>query len=176
MRIPTLETERLILRPLTAADAPAVFLWASDPEVTRFMPYNTYTRVEDVEAWLRTVEKAEDNYNFGFVRKADGVLIGSGDIGFSEKMGAWEFGYNLRRDCWGRGYATEAAREMIRFARDELGAERFCAKHAAENLASGRVMSKCGLRYDRDDRIASLDGKRVYPARVYIAEAADTVI
>ena len=44
MQIPTLETARLILRPLEVSDAPAMFQWVGDPVVTRFMPYNTYTR------------------------------------------------------------------------------------------------------------------------------------
>lgn len=140
MQIPTLETERLILRQLTIADAPAVFEWVSDPIVTKFMPYNTYTRIEDVEEWLRSVEAETENYNFAFVRKTDGKVIGSGDIGPNEDESAWEFGYNIRRDCWNNGYATEAARAMIAFARDKMNAPAFAANHAAENPASGRVM------------------------------------
>lgn len=175
MHIPTLETERLILRPLTAADAPDVFEWVSDPRVTKFMPYETYTDVADVVAWLRSVESDEENYNFGFVRKSDGKLIGSGDIGPTEVEGEWGFGYNFRFDCWNMGYATEATREMIRFARDDMGAARFSAGHAADNPASGRVMEKCGLHYDHDGSYSSFDGKRVYPARFYVCEAADTL-
>lgn len=175
MQIPTLETARLILRPLEVSDAPDVFQWVGDPVVTRFMPYNTYTRVEDVEAWLRSVAQAQDDYNFGFVRKSDGLLIGSGDIGYDPEIERWCFGYNLRRDCWNQGYATEAAREMIRFARESLGATRFGANHAADNPASGRVMEKCGLHFDHLGQYASFDGQRIFPAKFYVGSAEDTL-
>ena len=92
-----LETERLILRPLTVADAEAEFVWLSDPEVNRFMPYNLYTSVEQAREWLRTVEQCQNEYHFGFVRKEDGVLVGAGSIGPKDGRpyaiaDAWEFG------------------------------------------------------------------------------------
>ena len=154
-----LETERLILRPMTVSDAPAVFQWAGDPIVARYMVYNTYTSVEDVERWLRTVETQEGAYEFGFVRKRDTVLIGSGSIGPDDgREDCWGFGYNLRRDCWGSGYATEAARAMIRFAYEVFGAARFCSSRAEANKASGRVMEKCGLHFVKYGQFEKLDG------------------
>ena len=108
-----LQTPRLILRPLTAADAKEVFIWCSDPLVNRFMPYALYTKTEDVRRWLETVEKNEKQYEFGFVCKENNRLIGSGGIGPAEDNTQWEIGYNLRSDCWNQGYATEAAKAMI---------------------------------------------------------------
>ena len=93
-----LETECLLLRPMTMTmtDAAAVFQRAGDPLVARYMVYNTYSSVGDVEIWLRSVEMQEDMYEFGFVRKQDSLLIGSGSIGpDSEREGFWRFGYNL---------------------------------------------------------------------------------
>ena len=154
-----LETERLILRPLTVADAAAVFQWAGDPLVTRYMVYNTYSSPEDVEGWLRSLETQEDGFEFGFVRKSDSALIGSGGIGpDTAREGFWGFGYNLRRDCWGQGYATEAARAMIAFAREEFGATQFAASHVEANRASGRVMEKCGLHFVRYGPFEKMDG------------------
>ena len=160
----TLETERLILRPMTVADAPAVFQWVSDPLVARYMIYPTYTAVEDVEKWLQTVELQEAPYEFGFVRKADGLLIGSGSIGpDAAQEGFWGFGYNLRRDCWGCGYATEAAKAMIRFAQETFGITRFSSSHVEANKASGHVMEKCGLHFVRYGHFVKPDG--TCPAR-----------
>lgn len=176
MFIPILETERLILRPLTVADAADEFEWLSDPRVTRFMPYNTYTRIEDVEAWLRSVEAEEEEYHFGFVRKSDGKLIGAGSIGPNATGKAWDFGYNIRYDCWNQGYATEATRAMIRFARDEKGATAFGASHAVDNPASGRVMEKCGLRFVGFDQYSSFDGLRTYRAKRYLADAREVAL
>lgn len=154
-----IETERLILRPMTVVDAPAVYRWVSDPLVSRFMVYNTYTSVEDVEAWLSSVERQTVPYEFGFVRKQDSQLIGSGSIGpDASREGFWGFGYNLRRDCWGKGYATEAAKAMIGFAQRMFGITHFSSSHVEENKASGHVMEKCGLHFVRYGQFEKLDG------------------
>lgn len=110
-----IQTSRLILCPLTEADAEAMYLWCSDEHVTKYMTYPTYTDIETLKIWLRTVPY-HSGYPFGFVRKSDGTLIGSGDIGEHSEDGFWEFGYNFRYDCWGKGYATEAAKAMIAYA------------------------------------------------------------
>lgn len=155
----TIETERLILRPMTAADADAVFQWVSDERVTRYMVYTTYTSVEQVAEWLKFLEHDAHDYHFGFVRKSDGKLIGSGSIGPDSKdEGFWGFGYNFRYDCWGNGYATEAAKAMIQYAYDNFGARRFTASHAEPNTASGRVMQKCGLHFAGCGEFKKLDG------------------
>lgn len=154
----TVETERLLLRPLTAADAESAFEWVSDERVARYMVYTVYSSVEQVRGWLRFVETDGSTYNFGFVRKADGLLIGSGDVGPDRKNGFWGFGYNFRYDCWGHGYATEAVRAMMKFAHDNFGAERFFSSHAEPNKASGRVMEKCGLRFCGYGEFSKLDG------------------
>ena len=155
----TIETERLILRPMTAADAVAVFQWVSDPLVARYMVYNTYTSVGQVENWLKSVETQADMYEFGFVRKQDSLLIGSGSIGpDSARKDFWGFGYNLRRDCWGKGYATEAAKAMIAFAREIFGITHFSSSHVEANKASGHVMEKCGLHFVKYGQFEKLDG------------------
>ena len=168
----TLETDRLILRPLTVDDADAVFVWAGDPAVNRFMSYTLYTEVEQVRQWLRSVEQEPEGvYEFGFVRKSDGLLIGSGGVGpDSREPGAWDFGYNLRHDCWGRGYATEATRAILAFSHKELGAKVFAANHAVDNPASGRVMEKCGLTFRHYGEYSKFDGSETFRAKFYRLE------
>ncbi|MGN0745303.1 MAG: GNAT family N-acetyltransferase [Aristaeellaceae bacterium] len=161
-----LETERLLLRALSPEDAEAAFVWCGDPQVNRFMPYSLYTRVEDVRVWLTTAADAQ--WEFGFVRRRDGLLMGSGGVSPGEKPGdPWEVGYNLRRDCWGRGYATEAARAMIGFAFRTFGVRDFCANHARANAASGHVMRRCGMVFDHEGEYARFDGSEVFPADFY---------
>jgi len=163
----TLETTRLLLRPLTMDDVQAVFEWVSDEQVARYMVYPTYKNIEQVYAWLSSIQNdAEENqeYHFGFVRKEDGKLIGSGSIGpDTGREGFWYFGYNFRRDCWGMGYATEATRAMIQFAHDTLCADKFSSSHVEPNRASGHVMEKCGLRFAKYSEFRKLDGS--CPAR-----------
>lgn len=160
------ETDRLVLRALSPEDAEAVFVWCGDPQVNRYMPYTLYTRVEDVRTWLTTA--ADEQWAFGFVRKADGLLMGSGSVTPGDQPGdPWEVGYNLRRDCWGQGYATEAARAMIGFAFRTFGARDFGANYARENPASGHVMRRCGMVFDHEGEYARFDGSEVFPADFY---------
>ncbi|MFT4144216.1 MAG: GNAT family N-acetyltransferase [Mobilitalea sp.] len=169
MEVPILETARLILRPLTTLDAEAVYQWVSDLRVTKYMPYKTYTNVEAVRNWLSSVESDDETYHFGFVLKQNNLLIGSGDIGYSSEKSAWDFGYNLRYDCWNMGFATEAAKGMIKYVYDNFGARDFSSNYAADNIASGKVMEKCGLIFDHDGEYSKLDGSKTFKARFYRA-------
>lgn len=154
-----IETERLLLRPLTVSDAKAVFEWVSDERVSKYMVYNTYESAEQVAEWLKQVEADTEEYHFGFVRKTDGKLIGSGSIGPDAKgNGFWGFGYNFRYDCWGNGYATEAAKAMIKYAHDNFRVRKFASSHVEPNKASGRVMGKCGLHFVGYGEFQKLDG------------------
>ena len=154
-----LETDRLILRPLTTEDCDAVFEWVGDEEVARYMVYPVYRSKDKVREWLLSLQAPDPEYHFGFERKEDHRLIGSGSIGpDAHRDGVWGFGYNLRKDCWGKGYATEAARAMIAFAHEQFGVKRFSSSHVEQNTASGRVMEKCGLRFVRFGEFQKLDG------------------
>lgn len=166
----TLETERLFLRPLNVDDAKAAFAWTSDPEVNRFMNYVRHTDVEQTREWLRTVEAAEGDYLvFAFVRKSDGLLIGSGGT-YPKREGVWNVGYNLRRDCWRQGFAAEGMKAVIALAHEEFGARAFIADHAIDNPASGRVMEKCGMRFHHFGEYEKWDGSVVFPAKYYRME------
>ena len=153
-----IKTERLLLRPLTMADAAEVFEWVSDERVARYMVYPTYQNVEQVKEWLAFICKEANDDHFGFERLSDGKLIGSGDIGLDEERGRWGFGYNFRYDCWGMGYATEAVRAMIRYAHEQFGATKFASAHCEPNIASGHVMEKCGLHFVGYSKFEKLDG------------------
>ena len=154
-----IETERLVLRPLTTEDCDAVFEWVSDEDVARYMVYPVYTSKGKVAEWLFSLQAPDSEYHFGFERKEDHKLIGSGSIGPDEaRDGFWGFGYNLRKDCWRNGYATEAVRAMIAFANERFGVKKFSSSHAEQNTASGRVMEKCGLRFAKYGEFQKLDG------------------
>ena len=165
-----IKTERLLLRPLTVADADEVFEWVSDERVSRYMVYTTYSNVEQVREWLAFVEKDTSTYLFGFELLSDGKLVGSGDIGPDSKNGYWGFGYNLRYDRWGNGYATEAVKAMIGYARENFGATRFASSHAEPNHASGHVMEECGLHFVGYGQFQKLDGSCKMRSMVYEAE------
>ena len=174
MNTPILETERLILRPITLADAQEAFdNWTSDPDVARYMAYSTHENVEVTKEWLRDVEAKQGlptSFDWGFVRKSDGRLIGSGGIYYKENSGMFELGYNIMKDCWHQGYTTEAAREMVRFAVEELGQTQLGCNHVVENVNSGKVMMKVGFHRVGKKPWVSLDGTKKAECYVYLYE------
>ncbi len=168
MEIPILETERLILRPLTIGDAEEVFSWASDERVTRFMGYPKHENIEVTKAWLSSLaDVSEKSFDWGFVLKENGKLIGSGGVSWNDEYNAWTFGYNISFDCWGRGYTTEVTKRMIKYAYENLGSRDFVAYHAIDNPASGRVIEKCGMRFSHFGEYSKFDGSATFKAKFY---------
>ncbi len=168
MKEPVLETERLILRPLTIKDAEDVFKWASDERVAKYMIYPRHENIETTIAWLESLKDLPDNnFNWGFFLKDRGILIGSGGIYYKEDKKAWSFGYNFHHDFWGKGYATEASKAMIDYAYKEQDARDFISEHAVENPRSGRVIEKCGLKFSHFEDYTKLDGSVTFKAKCY---------
>ena len=164
----TIETERLVLRPMTGEDAEAAFRWCGDPKVNRYMIYSLYTRAEDVRAWIETLDnESETSYEYGFVLKETGELIGAGGIHYVPETESWEIGYNIRRDMWNKGLTTEAMRAMIDAVSAWHRISALTAAHAADNPASGRVMEKLGLRFDHDGEYSKTDGSETFRAKYY---------
>lgn len=161
-----IETERLILRPLTVEDAKDVFEWVGDPIVNRYMPYPVYKSISQVEKWVSSQSDAANE--FGFCLKDTGKVIGAGSITFDPERNAYELGYNLNRAFWGNGYATEASKAMIHWAYQELGAREFCANHATANVASGNVIRKCGFSFDHYGQYSRFDGSETFDATFYV--------
>lgn len=174
MNTPVLETERLILRPVTLADAGEAFAnWTGDPEVARYMAYSTHKSIKDTEEWLRGVEDTQGlptSFDWGFERKSDGRLIGSGGIYYKESSDMFEVGYNIMKKCWHQGYTTEAVREMVRFALEELGQTRLACNHVVENVNSGKVLMKVGFHRVGKRPWVSLDGTKKGECFVYLYE------
>lgn len=166
MIMTTITTDRLILRPLTLDDADAAFEWTGDERVAEYMVYSTHESVETTKEWLRTVKSTDTRFEFGFVRRSDNKLIGSGGIRLHDD-GFWEFGYNFRYDCWGMGYATEASLAMIELVRSRYGNVKLKAECAAENTASAHVIEKCGLHFVGYGEYSSYDGKKKFKSKKY---------
>ena len=175
MKTPVMETDRLILRPLTEADAQAAFEnWTSDAQVARFMRWERHADIAQTKEWLAAeaaLADSEDVYDWGLVEKQSGELIGSAGLVFNEDEGMFELGYNVMKNRWGQGYATEAARCIVEFGIKVLGqAALFCC-HARENPASGKVMEKIGFVYRSDGVYRSRDGVKCFAAREYVLRA-----
>ena len=156
-----LETERLILRRLTAADADNLVALDSDPAVMRYLNGGVPTPRDVIEGqvlprFLSYYERYEGFGVWAAVEKSSGAFLGW----FSLKpqavadasAGEVELGYRLQRSAWGMGYATEGARALIRKGFTELGVRHVVATTYQDNLGSRRVMEKAGLRHVRSCR------------------------
>ena len=150
-----LHTKRLTLRPFTVDDAEQMYKnWASDPEVTRYVTWSPHGSVEDTRAllsiWAEESKKPE-SYNWAIVFHdgANDILIGN--ISFVRVKDYDEratIGYCMSKKYWGKGIMTEAFSEVLRYSFEELGLYRVDGEHVAQNIGSGRVMEKCGLKYE----------------------------
>lgn len=174
MKTPILETERMILRPLTIMDAEYIYNnWTSDPEVAKYMIWDLHESVNDTIEWLK-IETAnvnsDKNYIWGFVLKETGKLIGSGGINYKESHNRYELGYNIMKKYWNQGYTTEASMAILKYATNELGIKHYLCSHAVENIASSKVMIKLGFVYDKDNSYSSFSGKKVFQSKEYILD------
>jgi RimJ/RimL family protein N-acetyltransferase len=149
----TIETPRLLLRPWQPDDLAEFTRLLTDPVVTRYIVVSTPFSPEDVaELSARTLEQWERN-GFGpwaATEKATGRWVGR--IGLDE-LPDWpgphkvEVGWELHRESWGRGLATEGGMAGVRHGFETVGLERIISATMATNAASRRVMEKCGLRF-----------------------------
>ena len=115
-----IETERLILRTVTVDDAEAIFKWASDPDVNKYMIYPIHPNVEVTREWLKSRDiDGTDEFDLGFVLKETGELIGQGGLFYKDDLDAWNIGYNLRKDYWGQGLVPEAIQAIIDYVDQE---------------------------------------------------------
>ena len=150
--LPTLETERLILRKMTLEDVEAIFAYASDPEVSRYTLWETHRSIEDSRAFLEfEVSKRESGGepDWGIVYKGDHRFVGTcGIISWEPHHARAEIGYALSREYWGRNLMFEAARAIIRFGFERMSVNRIEARCIAENAASVRVMEKAGMTHE----------------------------
>lgn len=94
-------------------------------------------------------------------------IIGAGSVTLDTERNAYELGYNLNRKFWKNGYATEASKAMIQWAYNELGARNFCANHANANIASEKVIKKCGFQFERYGQYSRFDGSEIFDASFY---------
>jgi RimJ/RimL family protein N-acetyltransferase len=151
-----LATDRLVLRRFTDADLDLLVDLDGDPEVMRYITGGRPTSREELRdevlpAFLGYYERFPGYGFWAVVEKATGEFLGWFHLRPPEGASPDEpeLGYRLRRSAWGKGYATEGSRALIRTAFTELGARRVYAETMAVNRGSRRVMEKAGLRLVR---------------------------
>lgn len=160
-KIPSFETERLILRPMRMFDAFDMYSYAHLPETSEFLTWSPHSDIEYTKNYLAFVVakyKSGEFYDFAVTLKCEeSKMIGTcgfSRIDFVNNVG--EIGYVISPEYQRNGYAAEAVREVVKFGFEKLGFNRIEAKYIVGNNASRAVMEKCGFGFEGIARGAML--------------------
>jgi [ribosomal protein S5]-alanine N-acetyltransferase len=153
---PNIKTDRLCLRQLTHGDAEAFVELFSSPEVLRFLsqpPTDTPDKAIELIDWFNDMYQKQDAVNWGITLRSgdhndDRVIGMCGTYAWDRSNRRVDIGYQLLPAHWGRGYATEAAHAVIRWSFDNLDVHRVQADCTDGNIASERVLLKCGFKVE----------------------------
>jgi [ribosomal protein S5]-alanine N-acetyltransferase len=150
---PEIETERLIMRKLELNDAQSAFNhWLSDERVSDNRISAAHQTVSET---IERVAKIIGGYGserfcyWGIELKASGDLIGEIDLyDFEDATGNCEVSYSIGYNWWNKGYGTEALRSVVDFGFRYMNIHKISAVHNTDNPASGRIMSKAGMKHE----------------------------
>ncbi|MEA4863017.1 MAG: GNAT family N-acetyltransferase [Victivallaceae bacterium] len=148
---PVLETERLVLSQCEATDLEPMYNLAKQPELTRYMLWEYHKNIDETRKFLNMLLTGYPigNCQIWAIRRKDHSFIGLIDInGTSERHSNTGVGYWLGMPYWNNGYMTEALNAVIKFSFEVLDLNRVQAEHVTDNPASGRVMQKCGMKFE----------------------------
>ncbi|MDR0267227.1 GNAT family N-acetyltransferase [Paenibacillus sp.] len=151
-KLPTIQLERLTLRPFSLEDAKVVQELASDKyiaETTLYIPHPYEDGI--AEKWITS---HLDNFNedrsleLAIVHNEEKYLIGAICIGYNKQFDHGELAYWIGKQYKNNGYCTEAAKGIVKFAFEEMKLNRIFARYLGKNPASGRVMEKLSMKYE----------------------------
>ena len=169
----TLETARLILRKVRIDDAQAMYSnYASDDEVTRYLTWPTH-QTPDISRmvltdWVSSYTK-NDFYLWAITLKETGdQMIGSiSVVRHNDNIRKAEIGYCIGRAWWHQGIMTEALQAVMKHLFDTVGYNRIEAAHDPNNPNSGKVMMKCGMKYEGTLRQSDRNNQGLCDVRIY---------
>jgi ribosomal-protein-alanine N-acetyltransferase len=148
MNIPSISTPRLLLRPWTLEDGEAWFNILQEPDILRYFPNPNPPARFKADAYIKhhLTHWMHNGYgHWAIVTPEDGRVIGWNGLEYLTELGEVEVAYLLTKRVWGRGYASEAARAAIRFGFETAGLSAIIGLVHPDNIASIRVLQKCGL-------------------------------
>lgn len=145
----SLETERLYLSMFTMEDAEDVFAYCSNPNVGPPAGWGPHKDVEESKEIIRDIFMPPEAW--AIREKGSDTVIGAIALEpdrLRPDANSRELGYNLAEHLWGKGLMTEAAKEVLRFAFEELGLDQVGICTGPENKRSQRIIEKCGFKYE----------------------------
>jgi ribosomal-protein-alanine N-acetyltransferase len=170
MNVPSIETPRLLLRPWSMTDAEAWFDILQEEGILRYFPNPEPPPREKADAYIAHHLAHWEQRGYGhwaIVTREDNRVVGWNGLEYLPELNETEVAYLLSKHVWGGGYASEVAREAVRFGFEEAGLEKIIGLVHPENTASIRVLEKCGLRFT--DRL-QLWGMEMLRYRIHRSE------
>ena len=140
-----LETERLILRPVTLDDAEDMYEYASDEETTYYV-FERHKSLSETEKSIVLYFLESPLGKFGIELKDENKMIGTIDLRRKKETSRGIIGYTLNKKYHGKGYMTEAGQAVLKLGFEVLGLDCIAALHDERNAASGKVMQRLGMQ------------------------------
>ncbi|MDB4292713.1 GNAT family N-acetyltransferase [Maribacter sp.] len=148
-KLPSLETERLVLNQIKPDDIPNIVAYAGNKKITdntRTMPHPYFA--EDAIAWMHMANQGfrnGDNYIFALRNKENNLLMGGIGLTLDQEHNRAEIGYWIGEPFWNMGYTSEAVKVLLKFGFDQLQLNKIIAAYISTNSASGKIMIKNGM-------------------------------
>ena len=174
MKIPAIDTKRLILRGFTTADFEPLCSILSDRDVLRYLPNTEPFPPPVVERIMLRQAKHWQEHGYGWYAVADrqtSVLVGWCGLNVLDETGETEIKYLLDKPHWGRGLATEAASRCVQDGFDEQGLDEIIGLVHPQNAASRRVLEKLGMQYTGGLHLWGLDLDRYTRHRINVVDS-----
>ncbi|ONI44374.1 GNAT family N-acetyltransferase [Candidatus Epulonipiscioides gigas] len=168
----TIETNRLILRRFVKSDIALAFKnWVTDERVTEFLTWEAHKNIDItdtvISSWIQDYEK-NNFYQWAIILKEINEPIGSiGAVSQKENLDMVHIGYCIGYNWWNKGIVSEAFSAIIKFFFEQIKVNRIESLHDSNNPASGKVMLKCGLKYEGTLRQAGINNKGIVDTSMY---------
>lgn len=165
-KIISMETERLLLKPISADDAGLILELYNSPKFIEFIGDRNIRTIEDaenyiVEKFLPQIERLGFG-NYLIVRKSDGVKIGAVGIFEREGLDVHDLGFSFLPEFEGQGYGFESASKLLKTAFNEFGLKKISAITTQTNFSSQRLIEKLGLKYLKNVNLPNDDEELLY--------------
>ena len=144
-----IKTSRLTITTFSPDMAQSVYENSQDDDTRRFVPDEVYDSVEEardaIDFLMSRYDSADGPFVYPIITNVGGKNIGYVQLCKLEEEGAWEIGYHIAKQFTGKGYATEAVKAFLPAMAQKLNIKEVYGICLAENLASVRVLEKCGF-------------------------------
>lgn len=150
--IPSITTARLVLRPFDLADCEALFKITQEENIFRYFPTQGAWQMEKVERYINHQLAHWKKYGYGHwavTMRETGQLMGWDGLEFLPDSNEIEVGYLFSKQFWGKGFASEATKSIVKFGIENVGIQEIIGLTHPENIASQHVLEKSGLMFTR---------------------------